>query len=175
MSRLTEHAKKRVKQRIKNNRNSNELLTRALRKGKVKERYIGEFYDYLAKKSEQGAKIKVYKDNIYVISKNSKRLVTVYGVPAKYKPIKQYEIDTNKTMVLYYPYKYKNKDIIIVVSDGTEIKGNLTKIKFCEEKAITYILKLYNTDEYLEISTDEIIKIDLDFENINLELFGEIV
>ena len=38
--------------------------------GKSKDMYQGKFHQYLVSKSDRGARIKVYRDNIYVLLKS---------------------------------------------------------------------------------------------------------
>ena len=88
---ITKHAKYRINGRIDNKIRKISLLRIVMRNGKTLNMYNDSFKQYLLSKCKD-KKLKVYNDNIYVISKNSKRLITVYHVPDKYCPTKQYEI-----------------------------------------------------------------------------------
>lgn len=93
MRRITRHGKRRIKERTNQRKNYKGVLTRVLRYGDSKDKYVGEFYRYLTRRSRKGARLKVYSKNIYVIAKNSKNLITVYPVPKRFFPLERYKLN----------------------------------------------------------------------------------
>ena len=82
---ISRHANERMKQRTSyNHKERKKLFRNALLYGKnINDIKGGEFKDYL--KSKQNCKIKVYKDYLFIYSKNSHQLYTMYEIPDKFK------------------------------------------------------------------------------------------
>lgn len=84
----TTHAYYRAKKRLglEENKNIESLFRKAHKYGKMAS-YLppGELRDWLFLKEHPGKKIKVYKNNVFVFFKNSKRCITMYPLPEKFR------------------------------------------------------------------------------------------
>ena len=100
---LTYHSKLRLSQRTNVNRkNQKEFFRNALRKGKSwNELKEGKLKKYLQSKENHNCKVKVYRDYIFVYSKNNKILYTVYEVPDKVLEIKNKKTNIDKPVYMY--------------------------------------------------------------------------
>lgn len=172
MRKITKHGKIRIKERIQTNFSEQSLISIVFKNGLSKERYIGEFHDYLLKKCQKGATIKVYKQNIYVFTKNSKTLLTTYPIPEKFLPSSKYEISLSKSMILYFPYRYINKQVALSLADHSNINGLLYDFQIQNDKINKYFLKEYNSSNIIEINSDNIEQLDLDYTQITSDLFN---
>lgn len=140
---VTNHGKIRIKERVGNTR-SNSLLRTVLDSGNSKYDYKDSFFHYLvSKENQKHAKIKVYKDNIYVLSKNTKRLVTTYPIPEKFLPINKYEITAREKKIINFLFRNSDYKIIFVVNDE-EIEGN---VLFIKDKPIDTIMIQKDNEE----------------------------
>lgn len=119
---VSNHGKIRIKERLGNVR-SNSLLRLVLDNGNTKYDYKGNFFQYLVSKEQQKhSKIKVYQNNIYILSKNTKRLITMYSIPDKFFPIDKYKI--NEIEKKKIDYLHRNKDYVIkFILYDREIEG----------------------------------------------------
>lgn len=146
---ITKHAKRRFAERLElSKRNEYTLQFRkALLYGISPSNFTGAFYDYLSKKlyKNRGSKIKIYCNYVYI--HKGKKLITMYKVPDKYLPVKNYLpsntikcnnvvekiIDAELLLRDYYKfndfkfyYKKNNKNLYTVV---LIIKDELTSIE----------------------------------------------
>lgn len=158
-SRITQHGKLRVKERTNTYKRGSTLSRLAYQNGKTKNYYQGKFRQYLISKSARKAKIKVYKDNIYIFSKNTKRLITTYSIPQKYLPVEQYEI-TKELIDLSNKIKMlTSSSVIVTYKNGDEIRG--------------YIDDDYNPqfmNKFILITEEKDILVDLnEIEDINID------
>ena len=166
-NRITKHAKKRVLERVDSPHKSNSLSRIASKNGKSKNMYQGKLHQYLVSKSLRGANVKIYDNNIYIFSKNTKRLITTYAVPEKYLPVEQYEL-SNEIISLSNKVKmYLNKPVIIELKSGEIRKGY---IDGDYKPEIMSKLLLITDDETILIEFEEIKNIDLDMELLSEEL-----
>lgn len=82
---LSQHSKIRMRQRTElNHKARRHFFREALDKGKS----LAEIQNEDLKKyimSKQNCKVKIYKDYIFLYSKNTKRLYTMYKLPEKYR------------------------------------------------------------------------------------------
>lgn len=124
---LTYHGKKRVNERTMIYESKAALVRRVSMLGKTRNMYRGKFYQYLLSKSNRGAQVKVYNDYVYIMSKNSRRLITLYPVPEKYLPIKQYEIPRNVISMAMRVNSFLGRPVIIVKKDDSYVKGYILK------------------------------------------------
>lgn len=93
-TRVSKHAKARINERVDSIYRACALSRIASRNGYSKGMFQGDFQKYLLRKSVTGARVKVYKDNIYIFGKNSKKLITTYSVPKRFLPVEQYMLDS---------------------------------------------------------------------------------
>ena len=167
MKKITKHGKKRLKQRNKN-QCRNGIANIAKKCGKTKRYFEGEFYEYLLTKSSRDCTVKVYKNDIYIYARTSKKLITTYPVPKKFIPTEQYLLEKEKRYVIENIVKYLNKNVIII-KNGEKIQGIIidkTKnnlLQICE-----VILKVNEQSIVLEV--DNIEKIELDYDIFNKEI-----
>lgn len=121
MAKLTIHSKQRIQERIDTNLKGKTLFRSALKNGNDIEDFNGSFAQYLESKSKNRRGIKVYKNNIYIYVKNSKRLITVFPVPEKYFSIADAMSKSNK---LEEKNKIKDKVIgLLKELDISELKN----------------------------------------------------
>lgn len=166
-TRITKHGKRRIRERVDSIHNTNALARIVSKNGKSKGMYQGKFHQYLLSKSSSGARIKVYQNNIYILSKNTKRLITTYPVPEKYLPTEQFEI-SDEILILSNKVKmYLNKPVIIELNNGEKVKGYIDG-DYDPEVMSKFILT--TDDDNLLIELNEIMNIDLDFELMSEEL-----
>ena len=97
---VTSHAKKRIKQRYREELLEDELVLfkRAKKNGYTTGDFTGtDFYDYLhGKLRSNNVRLRVYKGYIFLYNKVSRRLFTMYAVPRKY--LKYVELRDKKDM-----------------------------------------------------------------------------
>lgn len=83
---ISKHGKLRLKERANINTNQLAFYKNALRKGKsygsIKDERIK---NYLLSKENTHSKAKLYKGYVFIHSKNSKQLYTMYELPEKYR------------------------------------------------------------------------------------------
>lgn len=84
--RLSQHSKLRMRQRTNLNHNERrQLFKLALQHGEsVKEIKDKKIKEYLAPKQRYNSKIKLYQNYVFIYSKNSKRLYTMYKLPKEF-------------------------------------------------------------------------------------------
>lgn len=171
-NRITYHGKKRTRERTSTNLNYNALARVVSKKGLSKNDFKGAFYQYLLSKSKSGARVKVYNDNIYIFSKNTKRLITTYKIPEKFVPIEQWKLDSNTVELINHLKYYYNIPIIITFKSKISRKGVLFKneknsiksnVMFCKEgKNVKELLDLEKV-ESISLDTDELNKELIDY------------
>ncbi len=110
---ITKHGKRRLRER-QNVITGNALLRSVVRKGKIVYEFKNSFFRYLMKKYRKNKNIRVYGNNIYIFTKNSKKLITTYSVPAKYLPLEKYEIE---------------KEVFMKISTLIKLDGCLVQVK----------------------------------------------
>lgn len=167
-TRLTKHGKRRIHERVNTSQNSNSLVRIVSQKGKSKGMYQGKFHQYLASKSLSGARVKVYQDNIYILSKNTKRLITTYKVPDKYLPVELYEIGNDILALAYLVKMHINKPVIIKLKDDSILKGYIDG-EYEPEIMSKFILITENEDMLIELEDVESIEVDLELLNEELK------
>lgn len=84
---ITNHANIRMKERVKLNRKERkEMFRLALRLGQapynIKNNF--ELRQFLYSKENRRMRVKLYKNYVFVYTKRSKRLVTMYELPSKF-------------------------------------------------------------------------------------------
>lgn len=160
-TRLTKHGKRRIRERVDTIYKDNNLVRIVSKNGKSKNIYQGSFRQYLENKTKSGIKLKIYNNNIYILSKNTSRLITTYPIPDKYIPIEQYEISEEMQYILYMVIKNKNTPVIIELKNGNIYKGYIEKESL--SNIITKIT-IKKNDERIKIELEDIksIKIDED-------------
>lgn len=168
MKKITKHGIKRLKQRNKN-QCRNGIANIAKKCGKTKRYFDGEFYEYLLTKSSRDCIVKVYKNDIYIYARTSKKLITTYPVPKKFIPTEQYLLEKEKRYVIENIVKYLNKNVIITLKNGEQIQGIiLDKIKNNLLQICEIILKINEQNMLLEV--DNIEKIEFDYDIFNKEI-----
>lgn len=172
MKKVTKHGKKRLKQR-NINKGKNGISLSAKAKGKTKFYYEGEFYDYLETKASEGKIVKVYKNDIYIYSRNSNNLITTYPVPNKFIPVEQFLMENRKRYVIENIKVFYNRDCKVTLKDNTIIKGIITS-KLYNEK--DYLIGIVITDQSkndFEILIDDIESVDLNNEDFTRQIAEE--
>lgn len=82
---ISNHGKVRMKERTNlNHKERRHLFRKALDKGKNVQDIKDEEVKRYVKNRENNCKIKLYEDYLYIYSKNSKRLYTMYRLPEEY-------------------------------------------------------------------------------------------
>lgn len=166
MKRVTKHARKRLRQR-NINKGRNGIAISAKKNGKSKFYFEGAFHDYLSLKSSAGKIIKVYNNDIYIYSKSSNNLITMYAVPKKYIPVEQYLIDEKKRYAIERSGMYFKRDCNIIQKNGIIIKGIIIKKIYDDKDRMIAIIVLDKQNNYHKISIDNIELIDLNKEAFN--------
>ena len=127
--RITKHGKRRIAERTNFHYKGNSLTRIVSRNGKSKGMYQGAFHQYLTTKSIKGSIVKVYQGNIYILSKNSRRLITTYSIPEKYLPVEQYEFKSKKEEIIPIINNHLNEVLVIKLKTDNVFKGKvLTKV-----------------------------------------------
>ena len=169
---VSKHAQKRIEERLKENNSSKvKLFKSAIKSGNEKECYCGDFYKYLYGKSLKGQKIKVYNNNIFIMTRKGKILITVYPVPNRFIPTEQYLINKEKSIVYYNIHKFYNKEIKLLIDQKIKASGILKKI-IGSSYAELIELQTY-TGSIICIDTHHIDYIHNDIEHVNQELYVE--
>lgn len=172
-NRITFHGKKRTRERTNTNLNYNALARIVSRNGLSKNDFKGAFYQYILSKSKSGARVKIYNDNIYIFSKNTKRLITTYKIPEKYLPIEQWKLDDKTINFINHLKYYYNVPILITFKDKKIKKGIISKNE--KNKIKSFILFSENNKANNElIDLEKVDSIELDTEAINKELIDYI-
>lgn len=166
-NRVTKHAKVRLRERTDSNHNSNAMSRIVSKNGKTKGFYQGKFHQYLLSKSISGARVKVYQDNIYIFSKNSKRLITTYPVPDKYLPVEQYELSNDILTLSNKIEMYADKPVIVELKNGNVLKGYVDG-EYKPDIISKFIL--VTEDDNILIELNDIKKIDIDLNIITEEV-----
>ena len=120
---ITEHGKIRIKERVNSNIRVSSLRHQVLSNGKSLYDYTGKFFQYLKSKENGRFKIKVYKNYLYVFSKNSRRIITTYQVSDKYIPLSDYEILPEISKIINIIISNNNKYINVFLNDGNNYYG----------------------------------------------------
>lgn len=151
MAKVTKHGSIRIKERIGNTRD-NTLLRVVSYKGKSKNEYKGSLFQYLlVKEKQKNAIIKLYKNNVYVLSKNSRRLITTYPLPSKYLPTINFELN--------------NRERIIISFISRNLNHCFT-IRTNKEEFVGYISFVVDRPRYLILIEDANNSVILDVNNI---------
>lgn len=166
-NRYTKHGKRRVIERVDTSQKVNSLARIVSKNGKSKDMYNGIFHQYLVSKSSNRARVKVYKDNIYIFSKNTKRLITTYPVPDKYLPVEQFEISENILSLAFSVKMYMNKPVIIKLKDESILKGYIDG-EYNPEVISKFILITEN--ESILIDLEDVLNIEVDIELLSEEI-----
>ena len=172
MKKVTKHGRKRLKERNVN-QGRNGIFTSARLRGKTSFYYEGDFRDYLVSRMSSGVQVKVYKNNIYIYSRNSKNLITTYPVPEKYLPVEQYLLEDSKRYAIENIRLYFRKDCIITLKNGEIVKGIIEYKLFDDYGHLKGIV--VNDKELFEyeIMIDDIESVQLNSEDFNKELIFE--
>lgn len=115
-SKVTRHAAKRVEERVSRKLKPNKVFNKALKQGRSLSEFYGDFREYLESKlhNYKHTDVKVYDNNVYVY--NNKVMITVYPVPEKYRPIKDYmtRYRNSRDEYLKALYKYVDKNLVSI-------------------------------------------------------------
>lgn len=154
MKQLTYHGKRRVKERIEINEREAVLVKRVSRNGKTPNMYRGDFYRYLCSK-DRGARIKVYKDYIYILSKTSRKLITMYKVPLKYLPVERYEIPKKIVSKAMMVNSFLDRKIKVYMEDGSVYNGYILEEFIANE---TEDVSFICDDKVIYLNINDIVK-----------------
>lgn len=140
MSSITVHGKQRLKERVEKESRDLAYIRTVLTQGMGKNFFTGEFRDYLDSKERRTSRVKVYRDNIYVFPKNSKRLITTYHIPSRFLPIENYVLN-NKAESLFINHKLiLEKMVTIYLNDDSVLIGMVSKVNYDDnDKSLTLI------------------------------------
>lgn len=164
MARVTKHGSVRIKERIGNTRD-NTLLRIVSSKGKSKNDYKGVLFRYLcAKEKQKNAIIKLYKNNIYVLSKNTRRLITTYPLPSKYLPTTNFELSDRERTIISFIARNLNYCFTIRTYKN-EFSGY---ISFIADRP-KYMILVEGKDENVILDINDIIFIFSYAEELNLK------
>lgn len=96
---ISNHAQERYTDRYYIGKNIKREFKKAILLGNCPQDYCGDFKDFLLSKEKKNKiKIKVYRDFLF-IHKNRK-LITIYAVPKKYQPARQFlRVEEKKNML----------------------------------------------------------------------------
>lgn len=155
MVKVTYHGKIRINERIGTTKRKTALLRTVLRSGLNKNCFKGQFYDFLNKRARDGIVVKVYNDDIYIISKNSRNLITAYGVPDRYLPIEKYKKSDDEIDIIGKILKYSSKNVILTLRKNRKICGKLSIPKHISKFYYIFV-------DDVKVSVDDIISIKLD-------------
>ena len=82
ITRLSEHSKKRMKQRtVLNHRERKSLFRKVLDNGKSPSQIKNEELKKYLNCKQRNHKIKLYNNYVFIYSKNNKKLITMYKIP----------------------------------------------------------------------------------------------
>lgn len=163
-TRITKHGKSRVKQRTDTNHSSKALARIVSKNGKSKGMYQGRFHQFLVSKSAGGARVKVYQDNIYIFSKNTKKLITTYKVPEKYLPTEQYEISKEILFLAMQVKMHLNEPVIVTFKDKRILKGHIDG-EYDPDIMSKFILIIDGESNLIELK--DVKQIETDFETMS--------
>jgi len=160
--RITKHGKRRIAERTNFNYKGNYLTRIVSRNGKSKGMYQGAFHQYLTTKSKNGSIVKVYQGNIYILSKNSRRLITTYSIPEKYMPVEQYEIKSKREQIITIINNNLNKQLIIELKTGNVFKGIVLNPIDLNDEDITNFTLVMEDKSLMIISFNNIKSIEIE-------------
>jgi len=129
---VTRHAATRARERLAISYKSqrNKLFTKALRYGTPPNEFYGEFCEYLkSKKRHKNSGVKVYDGNVYIYK--NKTVITVFSVPQKYRPYKQWltkniqPIIESQPVLLKKLYEVVDKDKVELEVIQVDQQGNV--------------------------------------------------
>lgn len=154
------HGSIRMKERIGSIKNDKSHLRNAIRNGKTKKDFRGDFYYYiLEKESKRDKKIKIYKNFIYIFNKGSHGLITTYPVPEEFLPIEQYEYTEKEKEILNTISMFGRTTVDIQTKDN-----KLTGIVyFLENKPLEDLELVIDDDSSFELNLKDIYKLDISF------------
>lgn len=154
---VTTHGKYRIRERVDSNANLSSLRHQVLNSGKNVYDYNGKFFQYLMSKERNDRYMpKVYKNNIYIFTKNSKRIITTYQIPEKYLPLVNYEIPKKAKEIRNLLVKYNDKYINIFLKDSSVYYG---KIIINPNIPMDYINLILDDKSKVKISCQDVSKI----------------
>lgn len=140
MSSITAHGKQRLKERVEKEGRDLAYIRTVLNQGMGKNFFTGEFHKYLESKERRTSRVKVYRGNIYVFPKNSKRLITTYHIPEKFLPIENYMLNNKAEALLINSKMILEKMIKVHLNDGTILSGVVSSVTYTpEEKSLTLL------------------------------------
>ena len=150
MGKITDHGRIRLKERTNITRPKLSHINKILKNGKSSEDYKDEFKKYLEKKGIGGAKVKVYDNQIYIFSRNTKRLITTYPIPERFIPINNYEFKSKKSILIGKARYLYGKPITICFQDKRkhDLRGYITNI-FIDNNNKKIVLVDYQGNEHL--------------------------
>ena len=157
--RYTNHGKKRVIERVDTNLKSSTLVHNASQYGKSINEYKGKFKQYLLSKDRPRNRIKIYNNNLFVFSKNSKRLITVYPVPEKYIPLEKYEV-AEEILSLNNKLKTLSNFPVVVELKNKGLKSGYLEITEELDKVNYFILKTDIRSEKIKKEDVKDVRID---------------
>lgn len=127
---VTKHARRRANERldVTHKAETTKLFKRALKYGHPLVDFAGEFGEYLKAKKKNNFGVKVYNDNIFIYK--NKTMITVFPVPEKYLPIKEYYTDyikNNPLLMRLYEVVDKNDVLLeVIIKDKNNVVSGLT-------------------------------------------------
>ena len=153
-NRITLHGKVRMKERTDFSLTNSSMSKVIYMKGKSSSFYKGAFYKYLFSKSNNNVKVKVYKNNIYIFTKNKKKLITTYPVPEKYLPLEKYERSDKIIGLISKIGCYANKPVVIKLKTNEELRGYIDY--YYEEKDNLYFVLKINEEQEKIVNLEDV-------------------
>lgn len=124
-TKVTKHGKRRLKERL-NIFNAYAMEMKASKvNGKRIYNYEGKFFYYL--NSKNNGEIRVYKENVFLFGRGrrSKKLITVFPVPKKFLPTKDYEIKEDILNKVLKINKLEGQIIEVLLYDDAKLYGRV--------------------------------------------------
>lgn len=161
---VTLHGKKRVKERTDYNSRIITLAKIVSKNGLSKGMYKGEFHNYLEKKASKGCLVKVYQNNIYILAKNSRRLITTYQIPEHFLPIEQYKLSDKNIRIMNSIGNRNGRHVVVTMKNDLNIKGVIPKYSITDD--LEYFA-IETIDDIIYLKIDDVIEINSDEEYLN--------
>lgn len=168
---ITKHAKMRIKERSNRNKYST-LLNTAIHKGNSKEKYDKGLYLYLYRKAKKNARVIVFSDYIFIISKTGKTLITMYPVPKRFRPAADHLILNSESSVLYNINWYLKRKVKIKLKTNVPIYGKIISAELSREGITRNIVVQTNYNIEVLIDANDIKSIKFDKNEITDELYN---
>ena len=120
---VTKHSRIRIHERTNYSGRLTTLAKLVSKNGLTKNAFKGDFRKYLKTKEDGKVLVKVYQGNIYILTKNRRRIITTYQIPKRYLPIEKYKLSDTDINIVNRLLSKIHRHVIITLKDNTIIKG----------------------------------------------------